>query len=585
MATALTDRVSGIFSGVAFKAPVKVATSANITLEGLQTIGSVTLAAGDRVLVKDQTDATENGIYEADTSGWQRTKDFDSGREIANGTRVAVGAGSVYAVLCSDDLVVGVDEVNFTITSDVPYVTPQLYGAVGDGVTDDTAAIQAAIDAASVGTTIYFPRGTYSVTSQLLISGKYQLTLRGDRGAKLLFTDGSYIGLLINNSAGQCLVDSLMIYGTNTVSPAITLLKATGNAAYLTIQNCQFSYASIGVLLAQSYIMRLLNNNYANCDTALKATNAEGSVADLAVIGDTFGTCLIGSNAVVDITYNDTRFVGCYWETQTHSKKSLIVNTGTQRFTMTGGQLTDSGEIHLFPSNYASISGVQLHNSYSNNRTIRVDGGTVAMINGCLLNLSAASGSVVGLSSSGSSITSGNAFNNYLTGASQGSGTVSANSFSNCTTGVIATGTTVLSNDNQFSSCTANVTTSGTATAVAPSYFTGTLTGCTTSPTGTCRYEVNNGVVTLFIPNISGTSNSTACTITGLPAAIQTANDQYGTLAMILDNGNPFAEQVYVSGGAGTLVLRRNGSDTGFTNSGTKGIRACTIVYRLRNVS
>jgi Pectate lyase superfamily protein len=45
------------------------------------------------------------------------------------------------------------------------------FGAVGDGVTDDTAAIQAAINAVITpsGGTLYFPSGTYKITAKLLI--------------------------------------------------------------------------------------------------------------------------------------------------------------------------------------------------------------------------------------------------------------------------------------------------------------------------------------------------------------------------------------------------------------------------------
>jgi hypothetical protein len=61
---------------LAWKAPVRVATTgANITLSGLQTIDGVALAAGNRVLVKDQTDAITNGIYAANTGPWVRTSD------------------------------------------------------------------------------------------------------------------------------------------------------------------------------------------------------------------------------------------------------------------------------------------------------------------------------------------------------------------------------------------------------------------------------------------------------------------------------------------------------------------------------
>ena len=39
------------------------------------------------------------------------------------------------------------------------------FGAVGDGVTDDTAAIQACFDSLAGGEYVVFPEGTYSVTS------------------------------------------------------------------------------------------------------------------------------------------------------------------------------------------------------------------------------------------------------------------------------------------------------------------------------------------------------------------------------------------------------------------------------------
>ena len=55
-------------------------------------------------------------------------------------------------------------EQHFAAKLAVPLVTPQMYGAVADGITDDTAAVQAALNA---GGNIYFPAGRYKVTSQL----------------------------------------------------------------------------------------------------------------------------------------------------------------------------------------------------------------------------------------------------------------------------------------------------------------------------------------------------------------------------------------------------------------------------------
>lgn len=67
------------------KRTVKCATTANITLSGTQTIDGVAVAAGDRVLVKDQTTASQNGIYIASATAWSRAADADASSEIAGG--------------------------------------------------------------------------------------------------------------------------------------------------------------------------------------------------------------------------------------------------------------------------------------------------------------------------------------------------------------------------------------------------------------------------------------------------------------------------------------------------------------------
>lgn len=101
MSSTQTDRLTGLKSDVALKAPCRVATTANVsTFSGLQTIDGVTLAAGDRVLVKSQTDTTENGIYYVSTSSpyeWVLDSDFDGARDAVQGTTVRVYAGTTNA--------------------------------------------------------------------------------------------------------------------------------------------------------------------------------------------------------------------------------------------------------------------------------------------------------------------------------------------------------------------------------------------------------------------------------------------------------------------------------------------------------
>lgn len=96
---AAADRLSGVQTSVAIKAPVKAATTANITLSGTQTIDGVALVSGDRVLVKDQSTASENGVYVVATGAWTRALDFNGNSDVAEGTLVSVTSGSTSAGL------------------------------------------------------------------------------------------------------------------------------------------------------------------------------------------------------------------------------------------------------------------------------------------------------------------------------------------------------------------------------------------------------------------------------------------------------------------------------------------------------
>ena len=81
-------------TGIAWKQPVRVATTGNIALANLQTIDGVALVMGDRVLVRAQTNPAENGIYQVTTGGaWTRTLDADIGTEMIGATVfVSLGA-------------------------------------------------------------------------------------------------------------------------------------------------------------------------------------------------------------------------------------------------------------------------------------------------------------------------------------------------------------------------------------------------------------------------------------------------------------------------------------------------------------
>lgn len=85
-------------SGLGIKVAVRVATTgSNVALVGLQTIDGVVLRTGDRVLVKDQADATTNGIYIAGPIQWPRAIDANSNSLLAVGMTVVAAQGTINA--------------------------------------------------------------------------------------------------------------------------------------------------------------------------------------------------------------------------------------------------------------------------------------------------------------------------------------------------------------------------------------------------------------------------------------------------------------------------------------------------------
>lgn len=106
-------------AGMAWKDPVRAATTANITLSGTQTIDTVALIAGDRVLVKDQTTASQNGIYVVAAGAWSRSTDT-----LASGISVWVNEGTTnldtaYTLITNGAIVVGTTSLAFSQTGGI----------------------------------------------------------------------------------------------------------------------------------------------------------------------------------------------------------------------------------------------------------------------------------------------------------------------------------------------------------------------------------------------------------------------------------------------------------------------------------
>jgi len=147
------DRINGLVGSIAVKVPCQAATTANITLSGTQTVDGVALVSNDRCLVKNQTNASENGIYDVSGTDWSLSLDFNGIRDIGQGTCVRIISGTVsgqyFYEVTTEDPLIGTTDLNFALVN-FPNTTSSYISTLLD---DETAAeARATLGAAQSGT-------------------------------------------------------------------------------------------------------------------------------------------------------------------------------------------------------------------------------------------------------------------------------------------------------------------------------------------------------------------------------------------------------------------------------------------------
>jgi len=188
--------VDGVSQGLDIKEAVKVATTANITLSGTQTIDGVAVSADERVLVKDQSTASQNGLYLCKAGSWARTDDLAAGDD-ASSVFVFVDQGTVNAdngFVCSTNkgsAVVGTNNLAFTQFSGAGQIT------AGDGL--DKSGNTLSLDLKSNGglviesTELAVDLAASSITGTLAISD-------GGTGATSASAARTALGLVIGTN-------------------------------------------------------------------------------------------------------------------------------------------------------------------------------------------------------------------------------------------------------------------------------------------------------------------------------------------------------------------------------------------------
>lgn len=212
------DYADALANGLSWKTSVAAATTGNITLSGTQTIDGVALVAGQRVLVKDQTVAADNGIYVVDAGAWVRAADMDSTTPIneINGAAVFVEQGTLNAdtawVQIDDVQTLGVDPLQF-----VQFAGPGSYTA-GNGLqlVGNQFSLISPVSVANGGT----GTGTAPTNGQLLVGNGTGYSLAS-------LTAGS--GIAVNNGAGSITIDNTGVLSITGTANQITASASTGN--------------------------------------------------------------------------------------------------------------------------------------------------------------------------------------------------------------------------------------------------------------------------------------------------------------------------------------------------------------------
>tara|TARA_B100001287_G_scaffold270984_1_gene270549 strand:+ start:1006 stop:3858 length:2853 start_codon:yes stop_codon:yes gene_type:complete len=175
--------VDSTINGLDVKESVHLATTAAGTLATSfangETVDGVALATGDRILIKDQADASENGVYTVNASGAPtRATDFDADSEVTAGAFFFVEEGTTngnngFTLTTNDDITVGTTDLTFTQFSGSGQITAgtgmtksgnTLNVVGGDGIVAN--ANDLAIDLAT-NTALAFDSGKLDVTIDL----------------------------------------------------------------------------------------------------------------------------------------------------------------------------------------------------------------------------------------------------------------------------------------------------------------------------------------------------------------------------------------------------------------------------------
>jgi len=224
--------VDSIAQGLSPKQAVKCATTANITLSGLQTIDTYTTLSGDRILVKNQTSSAQNGIYLASATAWTRSTDMDVWSEVPGAYTVVINgstnANTSWVTTASDTGTIGVTAMPW-----VQFSGSGTYFA---------------------GTGLSLSSNTFSITNTGVTAGSYgsasqTLTATVNAQGQLTSLTASNIVISASQTTSGTFSSSLLSGSYTGITGVGTLTAGTWNASTIGV-----AYGGTGAVTLTGYV-------------------------------------------------------------------------------------------------------------------------------------------------------------------------------------------------------------------------------------------------------------------------------------------------------------------------------------------
>jgi hypothetical protein len=365
--------VDAVKQALDIKDSVRVATTANITLSGIQTIDGVLLVADNRVLVKDQTSGLQNGIYVVASGAWTRAADANLSTEVTAGMFVFVEEGTAngdngYVLTTNGAIDLGVTSLVFTQFSGAGQIS------AGNGLTKTGNTIDVvgtagriavnpdSIDLATSGVTAgTFTKITVDSYGRATV-GANATTSDISEGTNLYFTDaraqaaitgGASTIVTANLTADRALISN----GTGKVAISAVTATELGYVAGVTSalqtqlnnkQPLDGDLTAIAALAGTSGLLRKTAADTYSLDTATYLTANQA----ITLSGDATGS---GTTAISVTLANSGVTAGTYRSVTVNAKG--LVTAGTNPTTLAGYGITDAQPLDADLTAIAALAG------------------------------------------------------------------------------------------------------------------------------------------------------------------------------------------------------------------------------------